>query len=97
MNELDMNNSMNYENKKLKEEIEKINEYKILNDKSSEIFNNITCLINSISYKQASDKLNDLIKNDIKDSMCKVYAALSRYKFRLLLRRIIMKFFREKH
>ncbi len=97
MNELYMNNSTSYENKKLKEDGEKINKYIILNDKSSEIFNNITSLINSISYKQASEKLNDLIKNDSKafndpNLLVKVYAALSRYKFRLPIRRIIMKF-----
>ena len=98
MNELYMDNSTTYDNKKLKEDGEKINKYVILNDKSTEIFNNVTSLINSISYKQASEKLNDLVKNDNKafndpNLLIKIYAILSRYKFRLPLRRIIMMFF----
>ena len=98
MKELYMDNSTSYENKKLKEECQKINKYIILNDKSSEIYTNISSLINSISYKQASEKLNDMIKNDSNafndpNLLIKVYTALSRYKFRLPLRRIIMMFF----
>ena len=98
MNELYMDNSTTYDNKKLKEDGEKINKNVILNDKSIEIFNNVTSLINSISYKQASEKLNDLVKHDNKafndpNLLIKIYAILSRYKFSLPLRRIIMMFF----
>ena len=98
MKELYMDNSSSYENKKLKEECQKINKYVILDDKSSEIYTNVSSLINSISYKQASEKLNDMIKTDSNafndpNLLVRIYTALSRYKFRLPLRRIIMMFF----
>jgi hypothetical protein len=90
-----INSKTTYENKKLKEDGEKINKHITLSDKSNEIFSNVTSLINNISYKQAYEKLNEMIKSDAKafndpNLLIKIYAMLSRYKCRQNLRRFIM-------
>ena len=95
MKELYMNSKTTYENKKLKEDGEKLNKYIVLNDKSSDIFSNVTSLINTISYKQAYEKLNEMLKTDSKafndpNLLVKIYGVLSRYKCRQPLRRFIM-------
>ena len=90
-----INSKTTYENKKLKEDGEKINKHITLSDKSNQIFSNVTSLINNISYKQAYEKLNEMIKSDAKafndpNLLIKIYAMLSRYKCRQNLRRFIM-------
>ena len=95
LNDIYINSRHSYENKKLKEDSEKINKQIILTDKSNEIFSNVTSLINNISYKQAYEKLNEMVKTDAKafndpNLFIKIYAMLSRYKCRQNLRRFIM-------
>ena len=98
MKELYMNSKTTYENKQLKEDGEKINKYVVLNDKSNDIFQNVTSLINTISYKQSYEKLNEMLKTDSKafndpNLLVKIYSVLNRYKCREPLRRFIMLLF----
>lgn len=98
MKELYMNSKTTYENRQLKEDGEKINKYVVLNDKSNDIFQNVTSLINTISYKQSYEKLNEMLKTDSKafndpNLLVKIYAVLNRYKCREPLRRFIMLLF----
>ena len=93
-----MDNSYSYENLKLREDAEKINRAVILSEKSEEIYGHITSLINSITSKEAYDKLEEINKSDSR-AFCdpvllvKVYAALSRFRFKQSLRKVIMNYF----
>ena len=87
-----------YYNDKLDEDMKKI-EYGIeLNPISQEIYNNITNLVNNISFKQSYLKLDEIYRRnnqlflDIK-LYVKVYAALTKYKFKESARKIIMTLF----
>lgn len=87
-----------FENKKVFDDLDKVNKYIILNEKSTEIFNSIANLLNTISYKQSYEKLSEMFKNDSKcfndpNLLIKVYSILSAYKYRQPLRRFILSLF----
>ena len=98
MESLYLNVGERYENKKFFEDLDKINKYIFLNDKSLEIYNHIANLLNTITYKQSYEKLNDIFKNDSKafndpNLLIKIYSMLSTYKYRQPLRRFILTLF----
>ena len=93
-----IDNSTCYENNKLKKDADIINRKVILSNESENIYNNITNLINNIWSKTASIELDDTYKKDIQlfndpKLFVKVYAALSRHKFKQPVRRRIMQYF----
>ena len=85
----------NYINRKLNEEVDKINKLITLSATSEEIYNNISCLINNISFKQAITELEETNKNNSQNFyelnlFIKVYIVLSKYKFKQSARRSIL-------
>ena len=93
-----IDNSTCYENNKLKKDADIINRKVILSNESENIYNNITNLINNIWSKTASIELDDTYKKDTQlfndpKLFVKVYAALSRHKFKQPVRRRIMQYF----
>jgi hypothetical protein len=95
INELYIDNTFIYENKKIKENYDKINKFINLNEKTNEIYNNITSLVNNITYKQSFDKLIEIKKKDkysFDDSnlLIKIYSLLCRFKFRQQIRKTIL-------
>ena len=97
INELYIDNTFIYENKKIKENYDKINKFINLNEKTNEIYNNITSLINNITFKQSNEKLIEIKekeKNSFDDSnlLIKIYGLLCRFKFRQQIRRTILDF-----
>ena len=85
----------NFINRKLNEEVDKINKLITLTGSSEEIYNNISCLINNISFKQAITELEETNKNNSQNFyeinlLIKVYIALSKYKFKQSARRSIL-------
>ena len=85
----------NFINRKLNEEVDKINKLITLTGASEEIYNNISCLINNISFKQAITELEETNKNNSQNFyeinlLIKVYIALSKYKFKQSARRSIL-------
>ena len=85
----------NYINRKLNEEVDKINKLITLTGTSEEIYNNISCLINNISFKQAITELEETNKNNSQNFydlhlLIKVYIVLSKYKFKQTARRSIL-------
>ena len=97
INELYIDNTFIYENKKIKENYDKINKFINLNEKTNEIYNNITSLVNNITYKQSFDKLIEIKKKDknlFNDSnlLIKIYSLLCRFKFRQQIRKTILDF-----
>ena len=95
INELYIDNTFIYENKKIKENYDKINKFINLNEKTNEIYNNITSLVNNITYKQSFDKLIEIKKKDknlFNDSnlLIKIYSLLCRFKFRQQIRKTIL-------
>jgi rapamycin-insensitive companion of mTOR len=98
MDSLYLNTGERYENKKFFDDLDKINKYIQLNDKSQEIYNHIANLLNTITYKQSYEKLNEILKNDTKafndpNLIIKIYSMLSTYKYRQPLRRFILTLF----
>ena len=85
----------NYINRKLNEEVDKLNKLITLTGTSEEIYNNISCLINNISFKQAITDLEETNKNNSQNFyelnlFIKVYIVLSKYKFKQSARRSIL-------
>ena len=95
MKDIYMEKKEYYINRKLNDEISKINKFITLNPKTEEIYNNITNLINNISYKQANSELNTLHSTsptsffDI-NLFVKIYILLCKYKFKLSARKNIL-------
>ena len=77
----------NFINRRLNEEVDKLNKLVTLTGSSEEIYNNFSSLINNISYKQALIELEETNKNNSQNFFdlnlfIKVYIALSKYKFK---------------
>ena len=75
--------------------MDKINKLITLTGTSEEIYNNISCLINNISFKQAITELEETNKNNSQNFydlhlLIKVYIVLSKYKFKQTARRSIL-------
>ena len=92
---LDMKPS--YINTKLNDEVDKINKLIKLKGTTEDIYNNITCLINNISFKQAITELEETNKNNPQNFydlnlFIKVYIVLSKYKFKQSIRRTILQY-----
>ena len=82
----------------MKRDADIINRKVILSNESENIYNNITNLINNIWNRTASIELDDTYKKDQQlfnepKLFVKVYAALSRHKFKQPVRRKIMQYF----
>ena len=93
-----IDNTTYYENNKLKRDADIINRKITLNKESETIYTNITNLINNIWSKTASIELDDTFKKDPQlfndtNLFIKVYALLSRHKFKQPVRRRIMQYF----
>ncbi len=93
-----INNTSSYDNNKLKKDGDIINRKITLSEESETIFNNITNLLNNIWSKTASLELDETYKKDPQlfndpKLFIKVYAALSRHKFKQPVRRRIMQYF----
>ena len=87
----------NYINRKINEEVDKINKLIKLPAPSEEIYNNISCLINNISYKQAVNDLEETYKNNPQkfyeiNLFIKIYITLSKYKFKPSARKNILNY-----
>ena len=85
----------NYINTKLNEEVDKINKLVKLKGTAEDIYNNISCLINNISFKQAIMELEETNKNNEQcfydiNLFIKVIVVLSKYKFKQNARRNIL-------
>ena len=85
----------NFINRRLNEEVDKINKLVTLTGPSEEIYNNFTCLINNISFKQAFDELEKTKKDNSQNFFdlnlfIKVYIVLSKYKFKQSARERIL-------
>ena len=85
----------NYINTKLNEEVDKINKLIKLKGTAEDIYNNISCLINNISFKQAILELEETNKNNEQgfydiNLFIKVIVVLSKYKFKQNARRNIL-------
>ena len=98
MKKLYIDNTTSYENNKLKRDSDIINKKIVLSKESENIFGNITNLINNIWSKTASIELDDIYKRDPQlfndpNLFIKVYAALSRHKFKQPVRRKILQYF----
>ena len=93
-----IDNGTSYDNNKIKKDSDLINKKITLSSDSEKIYNNISNLINNIWSKTASIELDETFKkepqlfNDPK-LFIKVYAALSRHKFKQPVRRKIMQYF----
>ena len=85
----------NYFNKSLNDEVNRIHKLVPLNGTSEEIYNNLSCLLNNISTKQAVPELDEMSKNNAQNFcelnlFIKVFIILSRHKFRQSERRRIL-------
>ena len=95
---LNNDNQVYYENEKLEEDIRIINLKVKLNSKSEEIYDNVTNLINNITFKQSILNLDILYKindNYFLDEklFIKILAVLSKYKLKASARRTILAYF----
>jgi hypothetical protein len=95
--EIYLDSRPNYINRKLNEEVDKINKLIKLTGTSEEIYNNISCLINNISFKQAITDLEEMNKNNSQNFFelnlyIKVLIVLSKYKFKQSARRSILNY-----
>ena len=95
LREIYLERKTNFINKKLNEEVDKINKLITLNGSSEEIYNNISCLINNISFKQAITDLEETNKNNSQkfyelNLFIKIYIVLTKYKFKQSARRSIL-------
>ena len=93
--EIYLDNKPNYINRKLNEEVDKINKLITLNSTAEEIYNNFSCYINNISYKQANSELDEMNKNNSQmfydlNLLIKVYILLSKYKLKQTPRKNIL-------
>ena len=97
-NSLSIDKSIQYENQKLEDDVNII-EYGVkLNPISQEIYNNVTNLVNNITYKSSITKIEEIYRSEIKyfidaNLFVKVYAALTKYKLKESSRRKIMFYF----
>ncbi len=98
MRKLYIDNTTSYENNKLKKDGDIINKKITLSKESEIIYGNITNLINNIWSKTASIELDESFKKEPQlfndpNLFIKVYAALSRHKFKQPVRRRILQYF----
>ena len=96
--EIYIDNRPNYLNNKINEEVEKISKLIKMPPPSEEIYNNISNLINNISFKQAISELEETYKNNPQkfyeiNLFIKIYVALSKYKFKPSARKSILNYF----
>lgn len=91
------------DNSKIFDDLDKLNRNVSLDEvklffifqKSNEIYTNIANLLNTISYKQSYEKLNEMFKSDSRafadpHLLVKLYSILATYKYRQPLRRYIL-------
>jgi hypothetical protein len=95
--EIYLNSKPNYINRKINEEADKISKLINLPAPIEEIYNNLLCLINGISFRQAMNELDETSKNKPKNFfdvnlLIKVYIILSKYKYKQLARRSILSY-----
>ena len=93
-----IDNFISYENEKLKKDINLILSKINLSPICEKIYNNITNLINNITFKQSIFNLDELYTNNCNDFyninlFVKIYAILARYKYKEGARRAIMLYF----
>ena len=98
MRKLFIDNTTTYDNNKIKKDCDIINKKLVLSKESEIIYGNITNLINNIWSKTASIELDDTYKREPHlfndpNLLIKVYAALSRHKFKQPVRRKILHYF----
>ena len=98
MNKLYIDKTTSYDNNKIKKDGDIINKKIVLSKESEAIYSNITNLINNIWSKTASIELDDIYKREPHlfndpNLFIKVYAALSRHKFKQPVRRKILQYF----
>ena len=98
MKKLYIDNTISYDNNKIKKDSDIINKKITLSKESETIYNNITNLINNIWSKNASLELDDTYKREPHlfndpNLLIKVYSALSRHKFKQQVRRKILQYF----
>ena len=92
-------NSNCYENDKLEDDMDIIESKIELNSNSEEIYDNVTNLINNITSGRSVKFLESIINKKEKQFLMdvnlfiKIYAALSKYKFKLQARKFIMDIF----
>ena len=97
-NSLSIDKSIQYENQKLEDDVNII-EYGVkLNPISQEIYNNVTNLVNNITFKSSITKIEEIYRAEIKyfldpNLFVKVYASLTKYKLKESARRAIMFYF----
>ena len=95
--EIYIDNRPNYINRKINDEVDKITQLIKLPPASEEIYNNISCLINNISFKQAINELEETYKNNPQkfyeiNLFIKVYVVLSKFKFKPSARKSILNY-----
>ena len=98
MTKLYIDKTTSYDNNKIKKDGDIINKKIVLSKESEAIYSNITNLINNIWSKTASIELDDIYKREPHlfndpNLFIKVYAALSRHKFKQPVRRKILQYF----
>ena len=99
-NTFSIDKSFIYNNEKLNDDMNLIEDEIKLNPISQEIYNNITNLANNITFKQSSLKLNEIYKGkrqlflDI-NLFVKIYSVLTKYRLKEAARRAIMFYFEE--
>ena len=95
--EIYLDNRSNYINRKINDEVDRITKLIKLPSSSEEIYNNISSLINNISFKQAITDLEDVYKNNPQkfyeiNLFVKIYVVLSKYKFKPSSRKSILNY-----
>ena len=98
MKKLYIDKTTSYDNIKMKKDGDIINKKIVLSKESEAIYGNITNLINNIWSKTASIELDDIYKREPHlfndpNLFIKIYAALSRHKFKQPVRRKILQYF----
>ena len=98
MKNLYIDKTTSYDNIKIKKDGDIINKKIVLSKESEAIYGNITNLINNIWSKTASIELDDIYKREPHlfndpNLFIKIYAALSRHKFKQPVRRKILQYF----
>jgi len=93
-----IDNSTSYDNNKIQKDQDIISKKIVLSKESETIYGNITNLINNIWSKTASIELDDTHKRQPQlfndpNLFIKVYAALSKHKFKQPVRRRILQYF----
>ena len=99
-NTFSIDKSFLYNNDKLNDDMNLIEDEIKLNPILQEIYNNITNLANNITFKQSSLKLNEVYKGTRKifldvNLYAKIVAVLTKYRLKEAARRIIMFYFEE--